>query len=94
MGQLLPIEGEYAWIRFGEAAKPRWIDQGNGTYELQFLVGVLIHLHTCCTDARGITRRAQRTSLQWRTCPTRKASPREIFSCLIPRSQISGKCLC
>jgi acyl-coenzyme A synthetase/AMP-(fatty) acid ligase len=39
MCQCLPVgPQEWAWLRFSDAAKPRWIDQGDGTYELQFLV--------------------------------------------------------
>ena len=33
---------EWAWMTFDSMYKCRWNDQGNGTYELQFLVSVII----------------------------------------------------
>ena len=29
---------DWAWMRFSDQVNPRWIDQGDGTFELQFLV--------------------------------------------------------
>lgn len=32
---------DWAWMQFPDTLKPRWMPQGDETYELEYLVGVL-----------------------------------------------------
>lgn len=35
---------DWSWMQFSDRVKTRWVDQGDGTYELQFLVGCFLFL--------------------------------------------------
>ena len=53
---------DWAYLQFDERIKPRWVDQGDGTYELQLLVSTRSH-------DQCLFRRAHHVS---QTCETHK----------------------
>ena len=36
------ISADWAWMSFSDRIKPRWVPEGDGTYELQLLVRVFL----------------------------------------------------
>ena len=83
----------WVWQCMAPCASTRWISQGDGTYELQFLVrlhGVPVTMYQVLTGC--FCRRVRRTGLAWRTSLTQEATLRTICGFLTPPNPDYGRC--
>lgn len=85
---------DWAWMQLDDRVKPRWIDQGDGTYELQVLVS---RYEECCIRGKAHVannRLAKRIRWLWRTCRTSQGGRPATSSSLTQRNQVFGACTC
>ena len=82
---------DWQWQRISPLTKPRWMPQGDGTYELQFLVRKLC-IRANMQSNEILYRHAKLISRASRTCQTQRGMQLQIFGSLILPRRVYGEC--